>query len=187
MSRPEPTTGTGRSASARLSMPQSPQPPGPVIRRCRRARPACRSSARSMRNSMPSSSTTTSSASISAGARTMPSDKLKPMAKSVEIGRGRHHDREGGAAVGQGDRGLFRNGPRARRHGAVAPDQALNRNNRGRNRRHERRPAPPRSERQSSRCTRSMRSCRSCASIDMVAMGRASSRRMPIGSPVSSQ
>ena len=40
---------------------------------------------------------------------------------------------------------------------------------------------------QSSRCTRSMRSWRSCASIDSVAMGRASSRRRPIGSPVSSQ
>jgi hypothetical protein len=40
---------------------------------------------------------------------------------------------------------------------------------------------------QSSRWTRSMRSCRSCASIDRVAMGRASSRRRPIGSSVSSQ
>jgi hypothetical protein len=40
---------------------------------------------------------------------------------------------------------------------------------------------------QSSRCTRSMRSWRSCASIERVAMGRASSRRRPIGSPVSSQ
>ncbi len=52
------------------------------------------------------------------------------------------------------------------------------------------RPWPPvRSERpaQSSRCTRSIRSWRSCASIDSVAIGRASSRRRPIGSPVSSQ
>jgi hypothetical protein len=40
---------------------------------------------------------------------------------------------------------------------------------------------------QSSRWTRSIRSWRSCASIDSVAIGRASSRLMPIGSPVSSQ
>jgi hypothetical protein len=39
----------------------------------------------------------------------------------------------------------------------------------------------------SSRNTRSRRSCRSCASSDMVAIGRASNRRKPIGSPVSSQ
>ena len=45
----------------------------------------------------------------------------------------------------------------------------------------------PRHGVQSSRCTRSMRSWRSCASIERVAMGRASSRRRPIGSPVSSQ
>ena len=50
------------------------------------------------------------------------------------------------------------------------------------------RPALPAQHRaQSSRCTRSMRSWRSCASIDSVAIGRASSRRRPIGSPVSSQ
>lgn len=40
---------------------------------------------------------------------------------------------------------------------------------------------------QSSRWIFSIRSCRSCASIDRVAMGRASSRFRPIGSPVSSQ
>ena len=40
---------------------------------------------------------------------------------------------------------------------------------------------------QSSRWTRSMRSWRSCASIVRVAIGRASSRRRPIGSSVSSQ
>ena len=40
---------------------------------------------------------------------------------------------------------------------------------------------------QSSRCTRSMRSWRSCASSESVAIGRASSRRIPIGSPLSSQ
>jgi uncharacterized membrane protein HdeD (DUF308 family) len=40
---------------------------------------------------------------------------------------------------------------------------------------------------QSSRCTRSIRSCRSCASIDIVAIGRASRRLMPMGSSVSSQ
>ena len=40
---------------------------------------------------------------------------------------------------------------------------------------------------QSSRWTRSMRSWRSCASIDRVAIGRASRRRRPIGSSVSSQ
>jgi hypothetical protein len=40
---------------------------------------------------------------------------------------------------------------------------------------------------QSSRWTRSIRSWRSCASIDSVAIGRASSRLRPIGSPVSSQ
>ena len=40
---------------------------------------------------------------------------------------------------------------------------------------------------QSSRWTRSIRSCRSCASTESVAIGRASSRRSPIGSPVSSQ
>ena len=40
---------------------------------------------------------------------------------------------------------------------------------------------------QSSRCTRSIRSWRSCASIDRVAIGRASRRRNPIGSLVSSQ
>jgi hypothetical protein len=40
---------------------------------------------------------------------------------------------------------------------------------------------------QSSRYTRSLRSCRSCASTDRVAIGRASSRRSEIGSPVSSQ
>ena len=40
---------------------------------------------------------------------------------------------------------------------------------------------------QSSRWTRSIRSWRSCASIDSVAIGRASRRRRPIGSPVSSQ
>ncbi len=40
---------------------------------------------------------------------------------------------------------------------------------------------------QSSRWTRSLRSCRSCASTVSVAIGRASSRRSPIGSPVSSQ
>jgi hypothetical protein len=41
--------------------------------------------------------------------------------------------------------------------------------------------------RQSSRWTRSIFSCRSCASIDIVAMGRASRRLMPMGSSVSSQ
>lgn len=41
--------------------------------------------------------------------------------------------------------------------------------------------------RQSSRWTRSRRSCCSCASRPRVAMGRASSRAKPIGSPVSSQ
>lgn len=40
---------------------------------------------------------------------------------------------------------------------------------------------------QSSRWTRSIRSCRSCASIESVAIGLASSRRSPMGSPVSSQ
>lgn len=45
--------------------------------------------------------------------------------------------------------------------------------------------APPVS--QSSRYTRSRRSCRSCASTDKVAIGRASSRLIEIGSPVSSQ
>ena len=40
---------------------------------------------------------------------------------------------------------------------------------------------------QSSRWVRSSRSWRSCASIESVAMGRASSRLMAIGSPVSSQ
>ncbi len=40
---------------------------------------------------------------------------------------------------------------------------------------------------QSSRWTRSMRSWRSCASIDRVAIGRASRRRRPMGSSVSSQ
>ena len=39
----------------------------------------------------------------------------------------------------------------------------------------------------SSRYTRSCRSCRSCASTDSVAIGRASRRRSPMGSPVSSQ
>ena len=40
---------------------------------------------------------------------------------------------------------------------------------------------------QSSRWTRSMRSWRSCASMERVAIGRASRRLRPIGSPVSSQ
>ena len=40
---------------------------------------------------------------------------------------------------------------------------------------------------QSPRCTRSRRSWRSCASSDSVAIGRASRRFRPIGSPVSSQ
>jgi len=40
---------------------------------------------------------------------------------------------------------------------------------------------------QSSRYTRSRCSCRSCASTDSVAIGRASRRRIEIGSPVSSQ
>jgi hypothetical protein len=53
-----------------------------------------------------------------------------------QIGRRRHHDRKGRAAVGQRDRGLLRDAARLWRYRTVAPDQTLNRNNRRRSPRH---------------------------------------------------
>ena len=75
-----------------------------------------------IRSSMPSSSSTISSDSISSGDCTMPSLRLKPMAKSAQILRRAHHDGIGAAIIGQRQRGLLRDQARALAETAVAPD-----------------------------------------------------------------
>ena len=83
--RPSATIAAGRTASAIDSIPQMPQPVGPAI--CRRrslTRSAC-GDASHIRSSMPSSSSTISSETISSGDCTMPSLRLNPTAKSCRF------------------------------------------------------------------------------------------------------
>jgi hypothetical protein len=79
---PSGTTGGGRIASARVSMPQSPHPVGPARRLRRSPNAAPRGSASHMRNSIPLSVSTISSCSISSIDVTIRSVRLKPSANS---------------------------------------------------------------------------------------------------------
>ncbi len=62
---------------------------------------------------------------ISSGDCTMPSLRLKPTAKSSQILRRAHHHGVGAAVIGQRQRGLFRDQPRALAETAIAPGLAI--------------------------------------------------------------